>query len=130
MKMNQVTLGSTDFEASVSFYSLLGLILIVHAPPRYARFECPEGDEGGAPATLSIHAAETVHASEWPLIYLETEDLDKTIERLRKAGVPILSEPADKDHLWREADIADPAGNRIRLYTAGQNRRFPPWRVS
>jgi len=25
--------------------------------------------------------------------------------------------------------IEDPSGNRIRIYTAGKNRRFPPWRV-
>ncbi|MEO1100412.1 MAG: VOC family protein [Pseudomonadota bacterium] len=129
MKMNQVTLGTTDFEASVAFYSMLGLIVIVHSPPRYARFECPQGDEGGAPATLSIHATEVVADTEWPLVYFETDRLDKDIDRLRRAGVPILSEPEDKDYLWREADIADPAGNRIRLYTAGENRRFPPWRV-
>jgi hydroxymethylpyrimidine/phosphomethylpyrimidine kinase len=32
-------------------------------------------------------------------------------------------------YLWRVARLRDPAGNRIQLYHAGENRRFPPWRV-
>ena len=36
----------------------------------------------------------------------------------------------DKSWLWREAILVDPAGNRICLYRAGENRKYPPWRVS
>jgi hydroxymethylpyrimidine/phosphomethylpyrimidine kinase len=32
--------------------------------------------------------------------------------------------------LWREAWLRDPAGNSICLYHAGDNRRFPPWRIA
>ena len=34
MKLNQVTVGTTDFEASIAFYRKLGLALIVYSPPR------------------------------------------------------------------------------------------------
>ncbi|WP_336866841.1 VOC family protein [Sphingomonas sanguinis] len=50
MRLNQVTLGATDFEASVRFYTALGLRLIVSARDEYARFELPEGE-----ATLSLN---------------------------------------------------------------------------
>ena len=40
-----------------------------------------------------------------------------------------LGEPERKDWLWTEAWFKDPAGNRVCLYRAGKNRRFPPWRV-
>ena len=39
------------------------------------------------------------------------------------------SGPEDQTWLWREAWLRDPDGNRLCLYHAGNNRRFPPWRV-
>lgn len=44
MQLNQVTVGATDYDASVAFYRALGLVQIVDAPPRYARFETPTGE--------------------------------------------------------------------------------------
>lgn len=112
----------------MSFYQNLGLILIVDSAPRYVRFEFPASNDGDAPATLSLHDAPKSwtpqeHA---PLIYFELDDLDAFITE--KALNP-LAPAQDKSYLWREADILDPAGNKIRLYQAGENRRFPPWRV-
>ena len=49
MRLNHVTLMVTDFERSATFYRTLGLVPIVHEPPRYARFRCPDSHE-----TLSI----------------------------------------------------------------------------
>jgi hydroxymethylpyrimidine/phosphomethylpyrimidine kinase len=49
MRFNQITLLVTDLERSKAFYYMLGLIQIVDAPPRYARFRFPDGD-----ATLSV----------------------------------------------------------------------------
>jgi hypothetical protein len=36
---------------------------------------------------------------------------------------------ADSAGLWREAHLRDPAGNRVCLFHAGENRCNPPWRV-
>jgi len=41
MNLNQVTITVTEVEKSISFYSDLGLILIVKSLPQYARFKCP-----------------------------------------------------------------------------------------
>lgn len=122
MRLNQVTLGCTDYTASVRFYTALGLVQIVDAPPRYARFETPGGE------TLSIHAVEAV-AAPTSVVYFEVEALDETVADLKGAGLTFTLDPVDQSWGWREARLRDPAGNEICLYRAGSNRRFPPWRV-
>jgi hydroxymethylpyrimidine/phosphomethylpyrimidine kinase len=127
MRLNHVTMPMRDYEASVAFYTALGLKLIVANPPRYARFECPEAD-GGEPATLSVEAVDGYAGGAGPEVFFEVDDLAATVSRLRAAGLAV-SDPVDQNWLWREAEVRDPAGTRIRLYAAGRNRRFPPWRV-
>ncbi len=123
MNLNQVTVGALDYDDSVRFYRALGLRQIVDAPPRYARFECLGG------ATFSIHVEETPSTRSDTLIYFEVANLDAVANRLTAQSLEFLSMPEDKSWLWREARLLDPAGNRICLYWAGENRRFPPWRL-
>ena len=52
-RLHQVTLPALDIEESVSFYSGMGLHLIVSALPRHARLEGPDGG-----TTVSLHHAE------------------------------------------------------------------------
>ena len=118
MKLNQVTVSVTDYDAAVDFYTRLGLRQIVDAPPRYARFETPSGE------TFSIHLAERVASS--TTVYFEVEDVDAFCAAL---DLPLSEAPADREWLWREARLADPSGNVICIYHAGENRRFPPWRI-
>ena len=124
MNLNQVTVPCLDLAASVAFYRRLGLRLIVHDPPRYARFECPAGH-----ATFSLHLADRVDSASAPVVYFELEELDRRVRELQADGLVFESEPRDQDWLWREAYIRDPAGNLLCLYRAGSNRRFPPWRL-
>jgi len=119
MKLNQVTVGVTDYGAAVDFYTRLGLAQIVAAPPNYARFETPSGE------TFSIHVAEG--ASPTTIIYFEVEDVDSFVAAL---DLPLIHPPVDQDWLWREARLADPSGNVVCIYHAGENRRFPPWRMA
>ena len=118
MKLNQVTVGTTDYAASVDFYTRLGLKQIVDSPPRYARFETPGGE------TFSIHLVDAVAST--TIVYFEVDDVDAFVAGL---DLPLALEPADQSWLWREARLLDPSGNEICLYHAGQNRRFPPWRI-
>ena len=113
--------------ASVLFYEMLGLTLIVDSVPRYVRFEFPD-DGQGTQATLSLHAAQTdfTPSPDAPLIYFEVDDVQAF---LTEKDLTPLTTPEMKTYLWFEADIEDPSGNRIRLFTAGKNRRFPPWRI-
>jgi hydroxymethylpyrimidine/phosphomethylpyrimidine kinase len=121
MRLNQVTLGCTDYAASVAFYRALGLRQIVAAPPRYARFETPDGE------TLSIEATDVAPGT--ATVYFEVDDVDAAVAALAGRGLAVASGPTDEPWLWREARLADPAGNAICIYRAGKNRRFPPWRI-
>lgn len=121
MDLNQITVVCRDYGASVRFYRTLGLTQIVDSPPRYARFETPAG------TTLSVHQGDTVAPG--TVIYFEVDDVDATVSALQTKGVVFESGPVDQDWLWREAYLCDPAGNRLCIYSAGENRRFPPWRM-
>lgn len=123
MDLNQVTLPCNNYDASVRFYEKLGLRLIVDSPPRYARFETPAG------TTLSIHRTEAKRSESNLVIYFEVDDVDKSVASLKDKGLNFDSEPTDQEWLWREAYLRDPFGNRVCIYHAGENRRYPSWRV-
>jgi len=124
MNLNQVTVASTDVARAIEFYSKLGLKLIVKSPPKYARFECPEGQ-----STFSVHNVEQFVPSE-TVVYFECAHLDETVGKLQQLGISFTSLPRDKSWLWREARLLDPDGNEICLFYAGPNRLNPPWRVA
>jgi uncharacterized glyoxalase superfamily protein PhnB len=94
--------------------------LIVHSPPRYARFECPDGE-----STFSLH---TVNSG--VVVYFECSDLDQQVQRLLAAGFEFTQLPKDERWLWREARLTDPSGNVLCLFWGGSNRKSPPWRVA
>lgn len=124
MNLNQVTIPSTNVPEAAAFYLKLGLRIIVEAFPRYARFECPEGD-----ATFSIHQVNRRPDGDGILIYFECTDLDIRVRQLLDKGIAFDSLPEDQRWLWREAHLRDPDNNHIVLYYAGENRKSPPWRI-
>ncbi|MBG8554033.1 VOC family protein [Hymenobacter guriensis] len=125
MNLNQLTVPSRNLPVAVAFYQRLGLHLIVDAQPRYARFECPEGD-----ATFSLHHAEELPVGSGIWIYFECADLDERVCQLQAAGLMFDELPTDQPWLWREARLTDPDGHQLILYHAGKNRKNPPWRVT
>lgn len=124
MNLNQVTIYSSKPRETAEFYQKLGLKIIVDSLPRYARFECPDGD-----ATLSVHAAEETLSPSGIVLYFECDDLDAKVASLKADGLEFEQEPQDQTWLWREAYLRDPAGNRVCLFHAGENRKNPPWKV-
>jgi catechol 2,3-dioxygenase-like lactoylglutathione lyase family enzyme len=123
MRLNQVTVPSTDVAASVRFYTTLGLEQIVGGDS-YARFVCPDGE-----ATFSVDEVTEVGRGRAPVVYFECEHLDATVGSLKDAGLVFESGPTDQAWLWREARLMDPDGNEICLYFAGDNRLDPPWKL-
>ena len=124
MRLNQVTIPSTDVARSVEFYKRLGLVQIVESLPRYSRFVCPDGE-----ATFSIHRVDDIAPGEKPVVYFECDALDQTVAELERRGIEFESRPVDQSWLWREAYLRDPDGNLICLYFAGENRVNPPWKL-
>jgi catechol 2,3-dioxygenase-like lactoylglutathione lyase family enzyme len=126
MRLNQVTVGSSDLVRAERFYTLLGLRLIVRSD-QYLRFECPDGD-----STFSVDLVTEPPVDEHVVVYLEYLDvgeLDAEHARLRGAGVVFDQAPADMPWLWREARLRDPDGHQLCLYRGGANRKHPPWRL-
>ena len=123
MRLNQVTVGSTNLARSERFYRSLGLTLIVKTE-NYLRFECPDGD-----STFSVELVDVVPESEQVTVYFETDAIDAEHARIRSAGVEFEHGPLDRPWLWREARLRDPDGHRLCLFDAGPNRRHPPWRL-
>jgi catechol 2,3-dioxygenase-like lactoylglutathione lyase family enzyme len=125
MNLNQVTIYTDKTTKTVEFYQKLGLKLIVDSLPRYARLSCPDGE-----STLSVHTTENVSAQSNIVLYFECEDLDARVSELKNLGLQFEQEPVDQIWLWRESYLKDPAGNKICLFRAGENRQNPPWRVN
>lgn len=124
MRLNQVTVGSTDLDRSEAFYRALGLKLIVKND-HYLRFECPVGE-----STFSVELVHAVPDDEHVTLYFENDDVDSAYEALRSRGVEFDHPPTDMPWLWRESRLRDPDGHRLCLFHAGENRHNPPWRLS
>jgi catechol 2,3-dioxygenase-like lactoylglutathione lyase family enzyme len=124
MNLNQVTVPVYDIERSINFYEKLGLKLIVVDLFHYARFECPEGD-----ATFSLHQVDGTQNGSGIWLYFEVQHLDDYVQELLNKGIKFEELPIDKSWLWRESRLKDPDNNQIILYFAGDNRKYPPWRL-
>ncbi|SEQ42053.1 hypothetical protein SAMN05421824_1593 [Hyunsoonleella jejuensis] len=125
MDLNQITVPSLDVEKAIDFYETLGLKLIVKTLPKYARFECTNGN-----STFSIHHVEELYRGTGITIYFEDTNLDDLVAQLQAKGISFERLPENKPWLWREAHLRDLDGNLIILYKAGENRKNPPWRIS
>ncbi len=124
MNLNQVTLPAKNLQKSVVFYKALGFIQIV-ADKGYARFECPEGE-----STFSLEEVTESNTSSGVVIYFEVDNLESTYSELESQGVKFCTSPIDELWLWKEVRLLDPSGNKICLYSAGANRKNPPWRIN
>ena len=123
-RLNQVTVTGTNYERSVDFYRRLGLTQIVDSPDTgYARFETA----GGVTFSVQIDPEEKIIATS--AVYFECDDLDERVEQLARSGIAFEHGPRNQPWMWREARLRDPDGNIIFFYKAGENRRFPPWRM-
>ena len=120
--LNHVTVGCRDYAASLDFYTALGLALIVDSPSSgYARLQAPNG------VTFSIYQSDDIATS--TIIYFESKRLDAWVTELVSQGFAFEQLPQDESWGWREARLLDPAGNMVCLYKAGENRRYPAWRI-
>jgi hydroxymethylpyrimidine/phosphomethylpyrimidine kinase len=120
--LNHVTVGCRDYAASLDFYTALGLQVIVDSPSSgYARLQAPNG------VTFSIHQRDDIATS--TIIYFESKRLDAWVTELVSQGYAFEQLPQDESWGWREARLLDPAGNMVCLYKAGENRRYPVWRI-
>jgi hydroxymethylpyrimidine/phosphomethylpyrimidine kinase len=62
-------------------------------------------------------------------VYFESKRLDAWVTELASQGFAFEQLPQDESWGWREARLLDPAGSTVCLYKAGENRRYPAWRI-
>ena len=107
---------TSDLGRALAFYrDLLGAVVTYEFP-------APDGEPGyvglelGA-AHLGIGRDPEVRAGQNPRVSLwaYTEDCDAAVERLRRAGVRIVAEPADQPWGERVAQVLDPDGNVVLI---------------
>lgn len=112
MRLNHVTIAVSELERSIAFYESLGLSVIVHSPPRYARLVLPQDQAtfslevmpGVRPETASVH------------LYFECDSVDETYDALVNTGVSFSQQPTDMSYLWREARLIDPDGYDVDCF--------------
>lgn len=96
MNLNQVTIYSDRTVETVDFFKKLGLNLIVDSLPRYARLECPDGEN-----TLSVNEAETRPVGRVPsnsvILYFKRVNLDAEVDRLKSLGLHFDEDPRTAD---------------------------------
>jgi uncharacterized glyoxalase superfamily protein PhnB len=63
------------------------------------------------------------------MVYFEVDDVDRKYEELVELGITFDNSPTDQNWKWREVRFTDPTGNKLCLFHAGLDRRFPPWRI-
>jgi hypothetical protein len=49
-------------------------------------------------------------------IYFEHEELDNLFDALIKKDIEFIALPADKPYFWREAELCDLSGNKIKFF--------------
>lgn len=123
MHLNQVTLATNDVAASREFYLALGFVLIVDTP-HYLRYRCIDGG-----SSFSVSLVEEAMEKQHTVVYFESDNLEAWVELIISRGITVAQMPKEERYLWTEAVVYDPAGNKLKLYSAGENRLHPPWEV-
>jgi len=108
--ITHIEFSTKDIEESKKFYSDVFEWKIEDFPDmNYATFEAEGGTGGG----FSPVSDQTPSGS--ILVYINTPELDKTLEKIRAAGGTILLEGYDIPGVGRMATFKDPTGNTVAL---------------
>lgn len=120
-EFEHITVPSRDLEASISFYSSLGMKLIEHEPLHHAHFENTEHG-----------VIFTSYYNEQPPscqvnVYLEVHDLKLYEIRFREQ---ILSREHHTSWNGSTLRLSDPDGNFVTLYKLLSQDARPPWNMA
>jgi uncharacterized glyoxalase superfamily protein PhnB len=63
-------------------------------------------------------------------LYFEVDNLSETVSRLKEKGITFSSEIKDQSWLWTDVHLKDPDGHALIIFTAGNHRKNPPWRIN
>jgi lactoylglutathione lyase len=126
MRLDNLRLLCTSFDETFRFYhDFMGFRATWGEPGgNYASFDTGSGNVGVALFTRELMADVLPAAADAALslrvaLIFEAPDLEAVRERAQAAGVPVLSEPADRP-AWgiRTLHLQDPEGNLIEVFTS------------
>ena len=118
-RLAHVALVVPDYDEAIRFYTqVVGFDLIAdeYQPAQDKRWVLVQPSGGGASILLARASNDIQRAAIGNqtggrgFLFLDTDDLDGDLARLRAAGVPIIREPITADY-GRVAVFADPWGN-------------------
>jgi lactoylglutathione lyase len=100
-----------DLPAARRFYEELGFALTFQFPP--------EGEPGfvtmaRGTSSIGIGAGESANEDRFGF-WVYVDDVDGSLERLRRSGAHVVAEPEDQPWGERVAQIRDPDGNLVYL---------------
>jgi catechol 2,3-dioxygenase-like lactoylglutathione lyase family enzyme len=111
-----------DVDEAIRFYTeRLGFEVAMHPAPGFAALDrgdlrlmlnAPRGPGGAAQPALD---GRTPEPGGWNRIRIEVDDLDRAVEDLRAAGVPLRTGVVTGRGA-RQALVDDPAGNCVELF--------------
>jgi catechol 2,3-dioxygenase-like lactoylglutathione lyase family enzyme len=117
----------TDLDAALAFYTQrLGFEVhddVAMGPQmRWLTVRAPGGEHDLLLSAIDHHIPPAerqpmreIVAKGYLAVFIQVDNLDKTFESLRAAGVEILQEPVDQPYGVRDAAVRDPSGNHLRL---------------
>lgn len=106
-----------DYRASVAFYTeTLGLPVVDSWDDEHEAGTIVQAFGDGQVEMFRHEGAGTPPRVSGAAIAWQIDGVDAEIERLRSAGVPVITEPADQPWGHRNATIEDPNGIRITLF--------------
>ena len=118
----------TDVEASIRFYTnLLGFHLEAHPAPGFAivsrgALQLYLNAPGAGGAGQAMPDGRRPEPGGWNRIQIAVEDLDATVETLRRSGASFRNDIVQGNG-GRQILLEDPSGNPIELLEPGAPRR-------
>lgn len=65
--------------------------------------------------SVGLSKSDSVEQASRAAFWLYTDEVDQEVERLRREGVAVISEPRDTEWGERMATVSDPDGNHIHI---------------
>ena len=112
-KIIHIELSAKDRKALSKFYAdVFGWEMLHIDDMNYTTFKAGDGVAGGFNPVNEQNPAGTV------LVYIETDDVTKSLNDVKKAGGTIISPEMDIPNTGKFGIFRDPQGNMIGLYKA------------
>jgi len=120
IEFEHITVPSKGLEASIAFYTALGLTLIDLEPEHHAHFESKEHQ------VIFTAYYNTKRPDYAVKVYLEVDDVERLEIRFRES---VTATTQLKNWHGKELELNDPDGNTVIVYQKLTPQSTPPWQT-